>query len=145
MIKLRQFIYEYYEHYCTDFFDMRSSVEHPGWCCKDIPVTKPVAFYTKEWHSIDGRFNTVTLTLCEIKDGKIQSNQWYNGCLINTKDKISSVENSRSDRDIYPGPYFCLVIDDQEYWQEDIEQNYARIQSIISDYNTELYLKEIDG
>ena len=34
--------------------------------------------------------------------------------------------------------------DGTEYWHDDVEENFAWLQSRIGDYNTELYLKEID-
>lgn len=37
-----------------------------------------------------------------------------------------------------------LVVDDTEYWHDDIKENFAWLQFQISDYNTELYLKGID-
>lgn len=115
----------------------------PEWVSEDIVLPKPLVLHRQELCDITtGKVLGVTLNLSEIEeDGTIRQSDWFNGCTINHKDCMNDpppgVETNH-------GPFFCLVINDTEYWYEEIEKNFPLVQSWISDYNTELYLKAMD-
>lgn len=115
----------------------------PEWVSQDITLPKPVSLYRYKWYDIHTDEDlSVTFNLSEIeKDGTVRYGDWFNTCTINSRDCIKGpvpgvVMNS--------GPFFCLVVDGTEYWHDDVKENFAWLQSRIGDYNTELYLKEID-
>lgn len=115
----------------------------PEWVSEDIALPKPIVLHRQEWCDIyTGKVLAVTLNLSEIEeDGTVRQSDWFNGCTINFRDCMNDpppgVETN-------PGPFFCLVINDTEYWYEEIEKNFPLVQTWISDYNTELYLKAMD-
>lgn len=123
---------------------LRGTFGDPEWVSKDITLPKPVVLHQQEWKDVTtGNVLAVTYNLSEIEeDGTIRYSDWYNGCTINHRDTITWEPPTGVETN--PGPFFCLVVDDTEYWHEDIEKNFSMIQSRISDYNTELYLKAID-
>lgn len=122
---------------------LRGTLGKPEWVSEDIDLPKPLVLHRQEWKDIhDGKILAVTFNLSEIdENGTVRQSDWFNGCTINFKDCMNDpppgVETN-------PGPFFCLVVDDTEYWYEEIEKNFAWLQSRISDYNTELYLKGMD-
>ena len=122
---------------------LRGMFDKPEWVSEDITLPKPVSLYRYVWTDVhNGDVLTVTFNLSEIeKDGTVRYGDWFNTCTVNSraciKDPISGTVSP-------PGPFFCLVVDGTEYWHDDVEENFARLQSRIGDYNTELYLKEID-
>ena len=148
MIKLRKYHKGYTRFYIHGKVNggdvkLQGKLDKPEWVSEDIDLPKPVVLHRQEWCDIStGKVLAVTLNLSEIEeDGTVRNDQWFNGCNINYKDCMNDpppgVETN-------PGPFFCLVIDDTEYWYEEIEKNITFVQSCISNYNTELYLKEID-
>lgn len=148
MIKLRKYFRGHnsiYIHGTAKGKDvtLRSMLDKPEWVREDIVLPKPVLLYRYKWYDIHTDEDlAVTFNLSEIeKDGTVRYGDWFNACTVNSrdciKDPVPGVETN-------PGPFFCLVVDGTEYWHEDIEENYARLQSRIGDYNTELYLKAID-
>lgn len=122
---------------------LRGTFGDPEWVSEDIDLPKPVVLHRQEWCDIStGKVLAVTLNLSEIEeDGTVRNDRWFNGCNINFKD---CMDDPPPGVETNPGPFFCLVIDDTEYWYEEIEKNFTMVQSCISNYNTELYLKEID-
>ena len=148
MIKLRKYFRGHnsiYIHGTVKGKDitLRSMLDKPEWVREDIVLPKPVLLYRYKWYDIHTDEDlAVTFNLSEIeKDGTVRYGDWFNACTINSrdciKDPIPGVETN-------PGPFFCLVVDGTEYWHDDIRENFAWLQSRIGDYNTELYLKEID-
>ena len=122
---------------------LRGTLDKPEWVSEDIDLPKPVILHRQEWCDIHtGEVLAVTLNLSEIEeDGTIRSSDWFNGCTISYKD---CMDDPPPGVETNPGPFFCLVINDTEYWYEEIEKNFPLVQSWISDYNTELYLKAMD-
>lgn len=122
---------------------LRGTLGDPEWVSEDIDLPKPIVLHRQEWCDITtGKVLAVTLNLSEIEeDHTIRYSDWFNGCNISYSDCMNDpppgVETN-------PGPFFCLVINDTEYWYDDIEKNFPLVQSWISDYNTELYLKAMD-
>ena len=119
------------------------SSSSPEWVSEDIDLPEPVSLYRYEWSDVhNGDVRAVTFNLSEIeKDGTVRYGDWFNACTINSRDCIKdSVPGMKP----LPGPFFCLVVDGTEYWHDDVKENFAWLQSRIGDYNTELYLKEID-
>ena len=148
MIKLRKYFKGHngiYVHGTAKGKDvtLHSTLDRPEWVSEDIDLPKPVSLYRYEWNDVhNGSCLAVTFNLSEIeKDGTVRYGDWFNTCTVNSrdciKDPVSGVETN-------PGPFFCLVVDGTEYWHDDVKENFARLQSRIGDYNTELYLKEID-
>lgn len=148
MIKLRKYFKGHnsiYVHGSAKDGDItiRGSFGGPEWVSEDIDLPKPVSLYRYEWSDVhNGSCLAVTFNLSEIeKDGTVRYGDWFNTCTVNSrdciKDPVPGVETN-------PGPFFCLVVDGTEYWHDDVKENFARLQSRIGDYNTELYLKEID-
>ena len=148
MIKLRKYFKGHTRMYIhgkvkDQDLTLRGTLDKPEWVSEDIDLPKPVSLYRYEWNDVHtGENLAVTFNLSEIeKDGTARYGDWFNTCTVNSraciKDPVPGTEAS-------PGPFFCLVVDGTEYWHEDIEENYARLQSRIGDYNTELYLKAID-
>lgn len=115
----------------------------PEWVSEDIALPKPIVLHRQEWCDITtGKVLGVTLNLSEIEeDGTIRQSDWFNGCTINFRD---CMDDPPPGVETNPGPFFCLVINDTEYWYEEIEKNFPLVQTWISDYNTELYLKAMD-
>ena len=143
MIKLRKYFRSHnrvYVHGTAKGKDvtLRGTPDRPEWLREDIVLPKPVSLYRYEW----GDDRAVTFNLSEIeKDGTLRYGKWFNACTINSRDCIKgSVPGTKPS----PGPFFCLVVDGTEYWHGDVDENFAWLQSRIGDYNTELYLKEID-
>ena len=143
MIKLRKYFRSHnrvYVHGTAKGKDvtLRGTPDRPEWLREDIVLPKPVSLYRYEW----GDDRAVTFNLSEIeKDGTLRYGKWFNACTINSRDCIKgSVPGMKP----LPGPFFCLVVDGTEYWHDDVKENFAWLQSRIGDYNTELYLKEID-
>ena len=143
MIKLRKYFRSHnrvYVHGTAKGKDvtLRGTPDRPEWLREDIVLPKPVSLYRYEW----GDDRAVTFNLSEIeKDGTLRYGKWFNACTINSRDCIKgSVPGTKPS----PGPFFCLVVDGTEYWHDDVKENFAWLQSRIGDYNTELYLKEID-
>lgn len=148
MIKLRKYFRGHnsiYVHGTAKGKDVTlySTPDRPEWVREDIVLPKPIVLHRQEWCDIDtGEVLSVTFNLSEIeKDGTVRFGKWFNSCTVNSrdciKDPVPGVETN-------PGPFFCLVVDGTEYWHDDVKENFARLQSRIGDYNTELYLKEID-
>ena len=148
MIKLRKYFRGHnsiYVHVTAKGKDvtLRSMLDKPEWVSEDIVLPKPVSLYRYKWYDIHTDEDlAVTFNLSEIeKDGTVRYGDWFNACTINSRDCITDpipgVETN-------PGPFFCLVVDGTEYWHDDVKENFAWLQSRIGDYNTELYLKEID-
>ena len=148
MIKLRKYFRGHnsiYVHGTVKGKDvtLRSMLDKPEWVREDIVLPKPVSLYRYKWYDIHTDEDlAVTFNLSEIeKDDTVRYGDWFNSCTINSrdciKDPIPGVETN-------PGPFFCLVVDGTEYWHDDVKENFAWLQSRIGDYNTELYLKEID-
>lgn len=122
---------------------LRGTFGDPEWVSEDMDLPKPVVLHRQEWCDITtGKVLGVTVTLSEIEEDKPEIRPWFNGCTINFKvcmdDPPPGIEKNS-------GPFFCLVVDGTEYWYEEIEENFAWLQSQISNYNTELYLKDIDN
>lgn len=122
---------------------LRSTPDRPEWVSEDIDLPKPVSLYRYEWSDVhNGSCLAVTFNLSEIeKDGTVRYGDWFNTCTVNSRDCIKDPVLGMKPS---LGPFFCLVVDGTEYWHDDVEENFARLQSRIGDYNTELYLKEID-
>ena len=148
MIKLRKYFRGHKRIYVhgtvkDDEVAFRGSSSSPEWVSEDIDLPKPVSLYRYEWSNVhNGDVLAVTFNLSEIeKDGTVRYGDWFNTCTINSRDCIKEpppgVETN-------PGPFFCLVVDGTEYWHDDVEEKFAWLQSRIGDYNTELYLKEMD-
>ena len=121
---------------------LRVSSGSPEWVSEDIDLPKPVILHRQEWRDITGKVIAVTFNLSEIEnDDTVRYGGWLCGCTVSSRDcikgPIPGVETN-------PGPFFCLVVDGTEYWYDDVKENFARLQSRIGDYNTELYLKEMD-
>ena len=149
MIKLRKYFKGHnrmYIHGTVKGKDvtLRGTFGDPEWVSEDIVLPKPVILHRQEWCDITtGKVLAVTLNLSEIEeDGTIRTSDWFNGCTINHRDTVTCEPPPGVETN--PGPFFCLVINDTEYWYEEIEKNFPQVQSWISDYNTELYLKAID-
>lgn len=149
MIKLRKYTNGHNRLYIhvkvkDNDLTLRGTLDKPEWISKDITLPKPVVLHQQEWKDVhSGEVLAVTYNLSEIEeDGTIRYSDWYNGCTINHRDTVTREPPPGAETN--PGPFFCLVVDDTEYWHEDIEKNFTLVQSRISDYNTELYLKEID-
>ena len=148
MIKLRKYFKDHssiYVHVTVKVgkVTLCGSSSSPEWVSEDIDLPEPVSLYRYEWGDIHtGEERAVTFNLSEIeKDGTVRFGDWFNTCTVNSrdciKDTIPGVETN-------PGPFFCLVVDGTEYWHEEVKENFAWLQSRIGDYNTELYLKEMD-
>ena len=143
MIKLRKYFRGHngiYVHGTAKDKDVTlySTPDRPEWLREDIVLPKPVSLYRYEW----GDDRAVTFNLSEIeKDGTLRYGKWFNTCTINSRDCIKDLVPGTM---LSPGPFFCLVVDGTEYWHGDVDENFAWLQSRIGDYNTELYLKEID-
>lgn len=148
MIKLRKYFRGHngiYVHGTAKDKDVTlySTPDRPEWVSEDIDLPKPVSLYRYEWSDVhNGDDLAITFNLSEIeKDGTVRYGDWFNTCTVNSRDCIKDpppgVETNS-------GPFFCLVVDGTEYWHDDVKENFARLQSRIGDYNTELYLKEID-
>ena len=148
MIKLRKYFRGHnriYVHGTARGKDvtLHSTLDRPEWVSEDIVLPKPVSLYRYKRYDIHTDEDlAVTFNLSEIeKDDTVRYGEWFNACTINSraciKDPIPDVETN-------PGPFFCLVVDGTEYWHDDVEENYARLQSRIGDYNTELYLMAMD-
>ena len=143
MIKLRKYFKGHnsiYVHGTAKGKDvtLRSMLDKPEWVSEDITLPKPVSLYRYVW--ADGL--AVTFNLSEIeKDGTVRYGDWFNTCTINSRDCIKDLVPGTM---LSSGPFFCLVVDGTEYWHDNVEENFAWLQSRIGDYNTELYLKEID-
>ena len=123
---------------------LRGTLGDPEWVSEDIDLPKPVVLHQQEWHDIHtGEVLAVTFNMSEIEeDGTVRYSDWFNGCTINHRDTVTWEPPTGTETN--PGPFFCLVVDDTEYWHDDIKENFAWLQSQISDYNMELYLKAID-
>lgn len=148
MIKLRKYFKGHNRMYLHgkvkgQDLTLRGTLGTPEWVSEDIDLPKPLVLHRQEWYNVHTKeVITVTINLSEIEeDGKIRYSDWFNGCTINHKD---CMDDPPPTVETNPGPFFCLVINDTEYWYEDIEKNFPQVQSWISDYNTELYLKAID-
>lgn len=148
MIKLRKYFRGHnsiYVHGTVKGKDvtLRSMLDKPEWVREDIVLPKPVLLYRYKWYDIHTDEDlAITFNLSEIeKDGTVRYGDWFNTCTINSraciKDPVSGTVSP-------PGPFFCLVVDGTEYWHDDVNENFAWLQSRIGDYNTELYLKAID-
>ena len=143
MIKLRKYFRGHngiYVHGTAKDKDVTlySTPDRPEWLREDIVLPKPVSLYRYEW----GDDRAVTFNLSEIeKDGTLRYGKWFNAGTINSRDCIKGAAPETKPS---PGPFFCLVVDGTEYWHGDVDENFAWLQSRIGDYNTELYLKEID-
>ena len=148
MIKLRKYFRGHngiYVHGTAKGKDvtLRGTPGRPEWLREDIVLPKPVSLYRYEWRDIHtGENLAVTFNLSEIeKDGTLRYGKWFNACTINSRDCIKgSVPGTKPST----GPFFCLVVDGTEYWHDDVEENFAWLQSRIGDYNTELYLMAMD-
>lgn len=148
MIKLRKYFRGHnsiYVHGTAKGKDVTlySTPDRPEWLREDIVLPKPIVLHRQEWCDIDtGEVLSVTFNLSEIeKDGTVRFGKWFNSCTVNSRDCI---KDTVPGTEPLPGPLFCLVVDGTEYWHEDIEENYVRLQSRIGDYNTELYLMAMD-
>ena len=148
MIKLRKYFRDHnsiYVHGTAKGKDvtLRSMLDKPEWVSEDITLPKPVSLYRYVWTDVhNGDVLAVTFNLSEIeKDGTVRYGDWFNTCTINSRDCIKDLVPGTM---LSSGPFFCLVVDGTEYWYDDVEENFAWLQSRIGDYNTELYLKEID-
>lgn len=148
MIKLRKYFRGHngiYVHGSAKDGDItiRGSFGGPEWVREDIVLPKPIVLHRQEWCDIHtGEVLSVTFNLSEIeKDGTVRFGKWFNSCTVNSRDCIKGPVPGTG---LSAGPLFCLVVDGTEYWHEDIEENYARLQSRIGDYNTELYLMAMD-
>lgn len=120
-----------------------STPDRPELVREDIVLPKPIVLHRQEWCDIHtGENLAVTFNLSEIeKDGTVRFGDRFNSCTVNSRDCIKGPVPGTG---LSQGPFFCLVVDGTEYWHEDIEENYARLQSRIGDYNTELYLMAMD-
>lgn len=148
MIKLRKYFRGHnsiYVHGTAKGKDVTlySTPDRPEWVREDIVLPKPLVLHRQEWYNVHTKeVMAVTLNLSEIdEDGTIRYSDWYNGCTINPKD---CMDDPPPGVETNPGPFFCLVINGTEYWYEEIEKDFPRVQSLIGDYNTELYLKAMD-
>ena len=148
MIKLRKYFKGHnsiYVHGTAKGKDvtLRSMLDKPEWVSEDITLPKPVSLYRYVWTDVhNGDVLAVTFNLSEIeKDGTVRYGDWFNACTINSRDCIKDLVPGTM---LSSGPFFCLVVDGTEYWHGDVDENFAWLQSRIGDYNTELYLKEID-
>lgn len=148
MIKLRKYFRGHnsiYVHGTAKDKDVTlySTPDRPEWLREDIVLPKPIVLHRQEWCDIDtGEVLSVTFNLSEIeKDGTVRFGKWFNSCTVNSRDCIKGPVPGTV---LSPGPLFCLVVDGTEYWHEEVKENFAWLQSRIGDYNTELYLKEID-
>lgn len=148
MIKLRKYFKGHTRMYIhgkvkDQDLTLRGTLGKLEWVSEDIDLPKPLVLHRQEWCNIhNNEVIAVTLNLSEIEeDGTIRNSDWFNGCTINHKDCMNDpppgVETNH-------GPFFCLVINGTEYWYEEIEKNFPQVQTWISDYNTELYLKAMD-
>lgn len=148
MIKLRKYFRSHNSIYVhgtakVGKVAIRGSFGSPEWVSEDIDLPKPVSLYRYKWYDIHtGEVLSVTFNLSEIeKDSTVRYGDWFNSCTVNSRDCIKDPVSGT----VSPsGPFFCLVVDGTEYWHDDVEENFAWLQSRIGDYNTELYLKEID-
>ena len=150
MIKLRKYFKGHTRMYIHGTvkgqeITFHGTLDKPEWVSEDIDLPNPVVLHRQEWYDIQtGEVLAVIFNLSEIdEDGTVRYSDWFNGCtIINYKDCMNDpppgVETN-------PGPFFCLVVDDTEYWYDEIKEKFAWLQSQISNYNTELYLKEIDN
>lgn len=148
MIKLRKYFKGHkrmYIHGTVKGKDvtLRGTLDKPEWVSEDIDLPKPLVLHRQEWCDIHtGEVLAVTFNLSEIEeDGTVRYSDWFNGCSINSKD---SMNDPPPGVETNPGPFFCLVVNDTEYWHDEVKENFAWLQSQISDYNTELYLKAMD-
>ena len=148
MIKLRKYFRSHnrvYVHGTAKGKDvtLRGTPDKPEWVSEDIDLPKPVSLYRYVWTDVhNGDVLAVTFNLSEIeKDGTVRYGDWFNACTINSRDCIKDLVPGTM---LSSGPFFCLVVDGTEYWHGDVDENFAWLQSRIGDYNTELYLKEID-
>lgn len=148
MIKLRKYFKGHssiYVHGTAKDKDVTlyGTPDRPGWVREDIVLPKPIVLQRQEWNDVHtGEERAVTFNLSEIeKNGTVRFGDWFNSCTVNSRDCIKGPVPGTV---LSPGPFFCLVVDGTEYWHEDIEKNYAQLQSRIGDYNTELYLMAMD-
>ena len=148
MIKLRKYFRGYnsiYVHGTAKGKDItiHSTLDRPEWVKEDIVLPKPVSLYRYKWyikHTDEALAVTFNLSAIE-KDGTVRYGDWVTTCTL---------ASGRCIKGPVPGTeplqraFFCLVVDGTEYWHDDVKKNFAWLQSRIGDYNTELYLKEID-
>ena len=113
------------------------------WKHDELTIDKPVYLHETPWYLIDGTLGHVTLTLTGVDENGKLSDAYGYGFTIGEKDYVFATVTPGTD--MATGMFFCLLIDDTEYWKEDIEKNRSFVETTIDDYNTELYLKEIDN
>lgn len=148
MIKLRKYFRGYNSIYVHGTakdkgVTLYSTPNRPEWISEDIVLPKPVSLYRYKWYIKNTDEDlAVTFNLSEIeKDGTVRYGDWFTTCTIDSRDCI---KDPVPGTEPLSGPFFCLVVDGTEYWHDDVKENFAWLQSRIGDYNTELYLKEID-
>lgn len=112
------------------------------WKHDELPIDKPVYLHETQWYLIDGTLGHVTLTLTGVDENGKLSDAYGYGFTIGEKDYVFAPVTPGTD--MATGMFFCLLIDGKEYWKEDIEKNRSFVETTLNDYNTELYLKEID-